>query len=141
MDPATTIGPLARKDLLDNLDRQVRQSVEHGARLVTGGQRLDRPGFFYAPTLLADVRPGMPAFDEELFGPVAAVTTAVDAEDAIRLANATTYGLGASLWTADANRGLALARRIEAGMSWAPLTSCSMGVATDSSTTWALAPS
>lgn len=116
MDPATTIGPLARKDLLDNLDRQVRQSVEHGARLVTGGHRLDRPGFFYAPTLLADVRPGMPAFDEELFGPVAAVTTAVDAEDAIRLANATTYGLGASLWTADANRGLALARRIEAGM-------------------------
>jgi len=116
MDPATTIGPLAREDLLENLDRQVRRSIALGARCVTGGHRLDRPGFFYAPTLLADVRPGMPAFDEELFGPVAAVTTAADADEAIRLANATTYGLGASLWTADSARGQALARRIEAGM-------------------------
>ncbi len=116
LDPATTVGPLARLDLLENLDRQVRQSVERGARLVCGGRRLDRPGFFYAPTLLADVRPGMPAFDEELFGPVAAVTAAADAEEAIGLANATDYGLGASLWTADTARGLALARRIEAGM-------------------------
>lgn len=116
MDPATTIGPLAREDLLTNLDRQVRDSIAQGARCVTGGYRLDRPGFFYAPTLLTDVKPGMPAFDEELFGPVAAVTTAADTEDAIRLANATSYGLGASLWTADTERGLALARRIEAGM-------------------------
>jgi acyl-CoA reductase-like NAD-dependent aldehyde dehydrogenase len=116
LDPATTVGPLAREDLLENLDRQVRQSVEKGARLVLGGHRLPRPGFFYAPTLLTDVRPGMPAFDEELFGPVAAVTEAADAEEAIRLANATDYGLGASLWTADTARGLALARRIEAGM-------------------------
>ena len=116
MDPTTTVGPLARLDLLENLDRQVRQSVELGAKLVTGGHRLDRPGFYYAPTLLADVRPGMPAFDEELFGPVATVTPATDTEDAIRLANATAYGLGASLWTADTTRGLTLARRIEAGM-------------------------
>jgi acyl-CoA reductase-like NAD-dependent aldehyde dehydrogenase len=116
LDPATTVGPLAREDLLDNLDRQVRESVQKGARIVTGGRRLSRPGFFYAPTLLADVRPGMPAFDEELFGPVAAVVAAADATEAISLANATDYGLGASIWTADAARGLALARRIEAGM-------------------------
>ena len=116
MDPATTVGPLAREDLLENLDRQVRQSLAMGARLLTGGHRLDRPGFFYAPTLLAGVRPGMPAFDEELFGPVAALTEAADADEAVRLANATDYGLGASVWTADTARGLALARRIEAGM-------------------------
>ena len=116
LDPETTVGPLAREDLLENLDRQVRQSVERGARLVIGGHRLPGPGFFYAPTLLADVRPGMPAFDEELFGPVAAVVEAADVEEAIALANATQYGLGASLWTADTARGQALARRIEAGM-------------------------
>lgn len=115
-DPATGVGPLAREDLLENLHRQVRRSVELGARLVLGGHRVPRPGFFYEPTLLADVRPGMPAFDEELFGPVAAVTAAADADEAIRLANATDYGLGASLWTADAKRGLALARRVQAGM-------------------------
>jgi acyl-CoA reductase-like NAD-dependent aldehyde dehydrogenase len=115
-DPATTVGPLAREDLLENLDRQVRQSVAQGAKLVLGGHRLDRPGFFYAPTLLADVRPGMPAFDEELFGPVAAVVAAPDAEAAVALANASPYGLGASVWTADTARGERLARRIEAGL-------------------------
>lgn len=116
-DPAVTIGPLARADLLDNLDRQVRQSVAAGARLLAGGHRLERPGYYYAPTLLADVRPGMPAFDEELFGPVAALLAAEDAEDALALANASPYGLGGSIWTADTARGLALARRLEAGMA------------------------
>lgn len=116
-DPAATLGPLARLDLLENLDRQVRESVAAGARLVAGGHRLDRPGFFYAPTLLADVRPGMPAFDEELFGPVAALVAATDAEDALALANASPYGLGGSVWTADTARGLALARRLEVGMA------------------------
>lgn len=115
-DPAVTVGPLAREDLLENLDRQVRESVAKGARLVLGGKRLARPGFFYEPTLLADVRPGMPAFDEELFGPVAAVIEAADVEEAVTLANASPYGLGASVWTADTDKGLALARRIEAGM-------------------------
>ncbi len=115
-DPSTTVGPLAREDLLANLDRQVRKSVAMGARLVLGGRRLPGPGFFYAPTLLAEVRPGMPAFDEELFGPVAAVAAAADAADAVALANASPYGLGASVWTADTARGLRLARRIEAGM-------------------------
>ena len=115
-DPAVTLGPLARLDLLENLDRQVRESVAAGARLAIGGHRLERPGFFYAPTLLTGVRPGMPAFDEELFGPVAALIEAADAEDALALANASPYGLGGSVWTADTAKGLALARRLDAGM-------------------------
>ncbi|WP_300161467.1 NAD-dependent succinate-semialdehyde dehydrogenase [Solidesulfovibrio sp.] len=115
-DPAVTVGPLARLDLLENLDRQVRESVAMGARCVLGGNRLPGPGFFYAPTLLTGVRPGMPAFDEELFGPVAAIVAARDEEEALSLANTSAYGLGASVWTADTARGLALARRIEAGM-------------------------
>ncbi|MEA4858527.1 aldehyde dehydrogenase family protein [Solidesulfovibrio sp.] len=115
-DPATTVGPLAREDLLANLDRQVRESVAMGAKLALGGHRLPGPGFYYAPTLLTEVRPGMPAFEEELFGPVAAVVEAADADAAVALANASPYGLGASVGTADTARGLRLARRIEAGM-------------------------
>jgi succinate-semialdehyde dehydrogenase/glutarate-semialdehyde dehydrogenase len=113
--PETDIGPLARPDLVDDLDRQVQASIAQGARLVTGGARLDRPGAYYAPTLLADVTPGMPAFDEETFGPVAALIRAADADDALRLANLSTYGLGGSLWTSDTALGEALARRLETG--------------------------
>lgn len=118
-DPATTLGPLARIDLRDNLHRQVVDSVAAGARLVLGGRVPDGPGAFYPPTLLADVRPGMPAFDEELFGPVAVIVEAADAEDAIALANASPYGLGAAVFTADASRGEAIAeRRLEAGAAF-----------------------
>ena len=117
-DPAdrrTELGPLARPDLVDSLERQVAASVAMGARVVTGGARLARPGYFYAPTVLADVVPGMPVFDEETFGPVATVTRATDAEHAIALANQSGFGLGASLWTADVARGQTLAARLEAG--------------------------
>ena len=93
----------------------MRDSIRAGARLVTGGARPARPGSFYAPTVLADVRPGMPAFDEETFGPLAAIVVAENAGDAVRLANASRYGLGASIWTRDLTRGEALAREIEAG--------------------------
>ena len=86
-----------------------------GARVLTGGKRLERPGFFYAPTVLARVEPGMPAFDEETFGPVAAVTRARDADHAVELANRSVYGLGASVWSRDRARAEALAPRIEAG--------------------------
>jgi succinate-semialdehyde dehydrogenase/glutarate-semialdehyde dehydrogenase len=116
LDRATELGPLARADLVDEIDRQVRGSLEMGAQLLTGGTRLSRPGFFYAPTVLSQVQPGMPVFDEETFGPVAAVVRARDPEHAIELANRSRYGLGASLWTADAARGEALAAEIEAGM-------------------------
>ncbi len=115
LDPATDVGPLAREDLADALDRQVRESVAAGARLVCGGDRPAGSGWFYPPTILADVRPGMPAADEETFGPVAAILTAKDDDEAIRLANATPYGLGASVWTKDSARGREIAAQIDAG--------------------------
>lgn len=111
----TQVGPLAREDLLAGLDDQVRRSVAAGARLVTGGRRLDRPGFYYAPTLLTGVQPGMAAADEETFGPVAAVLRASSEDEAVALANASRYGLGASIWSGDAERAERLVPRIEAG--------------------------
>jgi succinate-semialdehyde dehydrogenase/glutarate-semialdehyde dehydrogenase len=101
LDRQTEMGPLARLDLLQNLHQQVQDSLALGATLIIGGHRLPRPGYFYAPTLLADVRPGMPAFDDETFGPVAALIHADDTDHAIDLANATRFGLGASIWTHD----------------------------------------
>jgi succinate-semialdehyde dehydrogenase len=115
MDRATDVGPMAREDLLGDLDDQVKRSVAAGARLATGGERLPGKGWYYAPTVLLGVEPGMAAFDEETFGPVAAVTRARDAAQAIELANRSRFGLGASLWTADAARGEDLASQIEAG--------------------------
>jgi succinate-semialdehyde dehydrogenase/glutarate-semialdehyde dehydrogenase len=114
-DRGTDIGPMAREDLLGDLDDQVRRSVEAGAKLRTGGRRMDGKGWFYAPTLLSGVRPGMPAFDEETFGPVAAVIRARDTDEAIELANRSRYGLGASVWTSAPARAEALAAEIEAG--------------------------
>ncbi|MFI5370547.1 MAG: NAD-dependent succinate-semialdehyde dehydrogenase [Candidatus Eisenbacteria bacterium] len=115
LDRATQLGPLARADLVDDLDRQVRESVAKGARVATGGRRLPGPGCYYAATVLTEVSPGMRCFDEETFGPLAAVTRARDATHAIELANTSGFGLGASLWTADAARGRELARDIETG--------------------------
>ncbi|MFG1908595.1 aldehyde dehydrogenase family protein [Kribbella sp. NPDC048928] len=110
---ATTLGPLARGVLRDTLHDQVRRTVEAGATLVCGGAPVE-PGFYYAPTVLDHVLPGMAAFDEETFGPVAAVVRARDADEAIRLANETEFGLGASLWTSP-ERSAGLVRRIDAG--------------------------
>jgi succinate-semialdehyde dehydrogenase / glutarate-semialdehyde dehydrogenase len=116
MNRDTQVGPLARDDLVADLDAQVRASVAAGARLLLGGSRLDRAGYFYAPTVLADVTPGMPAFDDETFGPVAALSVARDAEEALELANRSRYGLAASLWTRDLARAREFAARIEAGV-------------------------
>lgn len=118
LDPATDIGPLARVDLRDDLHRQVQQTLAAGATLCTGGHALDGPGWFYAPTVLADVRPGMAAFDEEVFGPVAALTVATDADEALELANQTRFGLGAAVFTEDRARGEALARRLAVGCAF-----------------------
>jgi succinate-semialdehyde dehydrogenase/glutarate-semialdehyde dehydrogenase len=115
MDPKTQIGPLARRDLLDTLERQVDASVRAGARVLTGGERLTGTGYFFRPTVLANVTSDMPAFREETFGPVAAVVRVRDADEAVRAANDSSYGLGASIWTRDASSGERLARRIEAG--------------------------
>lgn len=115
MDRSTDLGPLAREDLLVELHDQVIRTVAAGARLLTGGRRVDRPGYFYAPTVLAGVSPGMAAFDEETFGPVAAVCRARDADHAIALANRSAFGLGAAIFSQDAGRALALAAKVEAG--------------------------
>jgi len=116
LDRATDVGPLARDDLRDTLDRQVKDSVAAGARLLTGGARLPGRGFFYAPTVLVDAGPGIAAFDEETFGPLAAVTRVRDAAHAVAVANTSRFGLGASVWTGTPERGEALAQALEAGL-------------------------
>ena len=114
-DPDTQMGPMARADLRDQLERQLRESLDRGARLLTGGRRPDRRGFFYPPTVLADCAPGMPAFDEETFGPLAAVSRAAGEQEALWLANRTPYGLGGNVWTRDVERGVRFAREMETG--------------------------
>ena len=115
LDRKTQVGPLARVDLLENLHDQVRRSLKAGARLVTGGRWEPGRGYFYQPTVLADVRPGNPAFEEETFGPVAAVVVADDERHAVELANRSRYGLGASIWTPDVRRAERLAGHVESG--------------------------
>ncbi len=113
---APDLGPLARRDLRDALHDQVRRSVAAGARRVLGGEVPGRAGWFYPPTLLDGVRPGMAAFDEETFGPVAAIVPARDEAEAVALANASEFGLGAAVFTADPERGRRLAELgLEAG--------------------------
>jgi len=116
MDRGNQVGPLARADLVDELERQVTESVRLGARTLTGGKRLDGGGYYFQPTVLSNVRPGMPAYHEETFGPVAAVIRVEDAEDALRVANDTDFGLGSAIWTADVGRAKKLAERVEAGL-------------------------
>ncbi len=115
-DEATTVGPLARLDLRDTLHDQVRRSVAAGAQLLLGGELPEGPGAFYPPTLLAGVRPGMPAADEELFGPVAAIMRVQTEDEAIAVANCSPYGLGAAIFSRDVERAERIAReRLEAG--------------------------
>jgi succinate-semialdehyde dehydrogenase/glutarate-semialdehyde dehydrogenase len=110
-DPLTgvDVGPQARIDLRDDLDRQVRESVARGARALQGGQRPDGPGAFYPPTVLTGVGKGMPAYDEELFGPVAAIITVRSEAEALQVANDSPFGLGAAVFTADTARGTQIA--------------------------------
>jgi len=114
-DHETTLAPLARPDLVSDLERQVDESINLGAGLVMGGKRKEGEGNFYEPTILINVQPGMPAFDEELFGPVVPVIAFQDDDEAIELANLSRYGLGAALWTSDIAKAEKLARRIESG--------------------------
>ena len=117
-DPAdedTDVGPQAREDLFDDLVGKVEASVAAGATVETGGEALDRPGYFFPPTVLTEVPRDCPAAREEVFGPVAAVFRVGDEEEALELANDTDYGLGASVWTENRERGERLAERIDAG--------------------------
>jgi acyl-CoA reductase-like NAD-dependent aldehyde dehydrogenase len=115
MERETNVGPLARADLVTELERQVRESVALGARAPVGGGRLDRKGYYFQPTVLTGVRRDMPVFREETFGPVAAVVRVQDEAEALAVANDSDFGLGAAIWTGDEERGKRLARRVEAG--------------------------
>jgi succinate-semialdehyde dehydrogenase/glutarate-semialdehyde dehydrogenase len=115
MDDDTDVGPLAREDLRDDLHDQVQRSVAAGARVVTGGEHLDGPGYFYAPTVLDRVGPTMAAGAEETFGPAAAILRVADEHESIATANTSDFGLGSSVWTEDRDRGQRVAGRIQAG--------------------------
>jgi succinate-semialdehyde dehydrogenase/glutarate-semialdehyde dehydrogenase len=114
----TDIGPQARPDLRDELHQQVRASIAKGAKVLLGGDVPPGKGSFYPPTILAEVKPGMPAYDEELFGPVAAIIKATDEADAVRIANDSVFGLGAAVFTKDLARGERVARELEAGCTF-----------------------
>jgi succinate-semialdehyde dehydrogenase/glutarate-semialdehyde dehydrogenase len=113
---ANDLGPMARADLLVNLQRQVDASVAAGARLLLGGETPQDVGLFYPPSVLTDVRPGMPAFDEEVFGPVVTLIPVADDAEAISLANQSAYGLGAAVFTQDVERAKRLAHQLECGV-------------------------
>lgn len=116
LDPETKIGPLARVDLRDELHDQVTRSLAAGACLLMGGEVPEGPGAYYPPTILTEVRPGVAVFEEETFGPVAALVRAHDDAEAVELANMSRFGLGGSVWTRDSKRGQGVASRIETGM-------------------------
>jgi acyl-CoA reductase-like NAD-dependent aldehyde dehydrogenase len=115
LERETQVGPMARADLRDALDEQVRASVQQGAKVLVGGERIGGPGYFYAPTVLTNLSVQMPVLAEETFGPVAALVRVHDADEAIEVANDTPFGLGANLWTGEMDAARELARRIEAG--------------------------
>ncbi|HEX3587232.1 MAG TPA: NAD-dependent succinate-semialdehyde dehydrogenase [Candidatus Angelobacter sp.] len=118
MDPNTDVGPLATADVLQGLEKQVQETIKMGARLLLGGKRLDREGNFFAPTVLADIPKGSPAFDDELFGPVASLYRAADMAEAIAIANNSIFGLGASAWTNDAAERELFINEIESGLAF-----------------------
>lgn len=118
MDPATTLGPLSSEGAAENLVSQIRDTVAQGATLVTGGRRIDRPGAFVEPTILTDVRRGMRADHEELFGPVAVVYQVANDDEAVSLANDNPYGLGGVVMCRDLDRACRVAERLDTGMVW-----------------------
>lgn len=111
----TDYGPLARKDLAEELQKQVDRSIEKGAEVALDGGHQDAASAYFKPMILKNVKPGMPAYDEEMFGPVAAVIVAENAEDALKIANDSRFGLGGSIWTQDTRKGQELARKMESG--------------------------
>ena len=115
LDDTVEIGPLATAQIREDLEAQVQKTIELGARVLTGGRRLDGPGFYYPPTVLTDIPEDSPAYRDELFGPVAALVRASNPDDAIRIANATSFGLGASAWTNDIEETERFIEDLEAG--------------------------
>ena len=118
MEASTDMGPIAREDLRNNAHEQVKRSLIEGAQLKTGGKKLEGPGFFYAPTVLTDIKPNSVAFEEELFGPIAALVFAEDADHSVELANASPFGLGGAVFTEDVEKGEQIARQLEVGCAF-----------------------
>jgi succinate-semialdehyde dehydrogenase/glutarate-semialdehyde dehydrogenase len=118
MDPETDLGPLATPEILEGVRRQVEETIALGGRLLSGGQPLEGPGFFYPPTVLAEIPAGSPAADDEIFGPVAALFRVRDIDEAIRVANASPFGLGSSAWTTDPAEQERFTNEIEAGATF-----------------------
>ncbi len=114
-DETVQVGPLARADLVEELDRQVKNSIQKGAKLLLGGKKATGEGNFYLPTVITNVQKGMPIYEEETFGPVAAIIPVQDEEEAMTVANDTRFGLGASLWTQNIEKAKVLAHQIQAG--------------------------
>ncbi len=115
LDESTQAGPMARQDLMEELHEQVKQSVEKGAKVLTGGEPMDVEGAFYPPTVLTNCKKGMKVVDEETFGPVSAIIPVKDAEEAIAVANDSDLGLGGAVWSNDKERAIEVARRVETG--------------------------
>lgn len=115
LNPETDIAPLARPDLVDDIEKQVNSSIQYGAKLLSGGNRISSPGNFYEPTILTDVRQGMPVCCEETFGPVFAIIPVETEEEAINIANDSLFGLGGSVWTKDTIKGEKIALRVNSG--------------------------
>ena len=115
MQPDTRVGPLARMDLVEELDGQVRRSLQSGAKLLCGGKPVDRPGAFYLPTVIGGVKKGMAIYEEETFGPVAAIIPVKDTEEAIAVANDSEFGLAGAVWSRDTKKAEQVARRVETG--------------------------
>ena len=116
LKPETDIGPMVQEKALEEVDSQVKASVQMGARVETGGERVDRAGFFYLPTVLTNVTPEMPVMKEEVFGPVAPIYIAEDADEAINVANSSPFGLGASIWTQNLKEAEKYCRAIQSGI-------------------------
>lgn len=117
-DSSTKIGPMARMDLRQEFSKQIMRSIQEGAKCILGGWEIESPGFFYQPTVLINVEPGTIAYEEELFGPAAVIIPAADENAALSIANSSRFGLGASVWTADLDRGERLAFALESGCAF-----------------------
>ena len=114
-DENTDMGPMARYDLVESIHHQVNESIKMGAKLICGGNISGKNKMFYEPTLLTNVKKGMPVLEEETFGPVSVIIPVKDAEEAVKTANDSMFGLGASIWTKNFRKGKEIANKIEAG--------------------------
>ena len=116
LDPATQLAPLSSEKAVEDVIKQVEDTVKGGAKLVYGGKRLNRSGAFMEPTILTDIKPGMVAYSEEIFGPVLCIYAVKDEDEAVKLANDTKFGLGGTVFGKDTERAVKVARRIDTGM-------------------------